>query len=319
MRTSSVLVAACAALAWGCGQPTSTTDDGVDIGKASGGKSGGSQASGGSSGSGPSSSGGSTTPAPSSGGGTTGGTTGSEPGTGGSAGSAGDPDAAAPTDTAAPSADGSSPSADPGLPGAFPGCPNCKSIFDGKTLTGWTAVDEVFAVKEGAIASTGKARGFLHSNADYQNFRLIFSNKLISAGHAQNMLLWCQKPFPNNACDGIQFQPPGGSMWDYRAGIDKNVLAANKMKVGTSGAKNNEWSQCEILAKGTTGEFRVACCPLGTMAHCKGTEILKYHDTTLAGAKGPIAWQAHNPGHLILWKDIFIEENPTVDDLITTK
>jgi hypothetical protein len=107
---------------------------------------------------------------------------------------------------------------------------------------------------------------------------------------------------------------------DYRVGQNKSP--GGKTSVGTgSGASSMDWSQCEILAKGTTSEFRVACCKLTPgQGPCKGIEILKWKDTvTQGGLKGPVAWQAHNGGHVIHWTDVFIEENPTVDDLITTK
>jgi hypothetical protein len=215
--------------------------------------------------------------------------------------------------------------------GTFPGCPGCVQVFDGKTLTGWHANSEVYDVimddliGKMVMRSTGKARGFLATDKSYQNFRMIFSNRLLGGGHAQNMLLWCARgeggnTYPNNACGGIQYQPPGRSMWDYRVGQNKSPGGKTTV-AGSSGASSMDWSQCEILAKGTTSEFRVACCKLTKGAGpCKGVEILKWKDTvTQGGLKGPVAWQAHNGGHVIHWTDVFIEENPTVDDLITTK
>jgi hypothetical protein len=108
-------------------------------------------------------------------------------------------------------------------------------------------------------------------------------------------------------------------MWDYRPGQNKSP--AGKTSLGSSGASGMDWSQCEMLVKGSTGEFRVACCKLTPGAGpCKGIEVLRFKDTVSMGnLKGPIAWQAHNSGHIIHWTDVFIEENPAVDDLITTK
>ena len=75
----------------------------------------------------------------------------------------------------------------------------------------------------------------------------------------------------------------------------------------------------EILGNGATGTFRTACCLLGeTNRTCQGTETKKFDDGKPVKG-GPIALQAHNEGHRILWRDLFIEENPAVDDLITNK
>jgi hypothetical protein len=226
-------------------------------------------------------------------------------------------------------------SAAPTGPGSFPGCAGCVSVFDGKTLNGWHAVKETYDVIEDTILkkpvmrSTGASRGFLATDKSYKDFRIIFSNRLLGGGHAQNMLLWCAPKtaggktladYPNDACGGIQYQPPGRSMWDYRVGQNKSP--GGKTSVGgSSGASQSDWSQCEILAKGTTAEFRVACCKLTPgMGPCKGVEILKFKDTVSMGnLSGPVAWQAHNGGHVIHWTDVHIEESPTVDDLITTK
>jgi hypothetical protein len=61
----------------------------------------------------------------------------------------------------------------------------------------------------------------------------------------------------------------------------------------------------------------MACCSLGTASTCKAKEVLTFTDPA-AGKTGPIALQAHSPGSHDEYKNITIEENPTVGDLITT-
>jgi hypothetical protein len=61
----------------------------------------------------------------------------------------------------------------------------------------------------------------------------------------------------------------------------------------------------------------MACCELGTAATCKAKLVLTFSDPK-AGKVGPIALQAHSPGSHDEYKDISIEENPTLDQLITT-
>jgi hypothetical protein len=216
------------------------------------------------------------------------------------------------------------------FPGTFPGCPNCKSLFDGTSTTGWTAwakgaagivaTDGMWDVKDGALQSLGKLRNVLATNGDYNDFRLILQIRHpppTGKNHQPCIVLWGRRPPPNDAMGGIQIQAPHTSMWDYRPNQNKNI---GGMAVGKVAINDANWSQCEILAHGSKGEFRMACCQLAGNGEtpCKGTEILHF---TAAGAgnNGPISLQTHNPGLLDEYKGIFVEENPTVDDLITTK
>ena len=213
------------------------------------------------------------------------------------------------------------------FPGMHPACPNCKNLFDGKTLTGWTSwgktgggigpVMGTWDVQMSALHSTGTMRNVLATNGDYNNFRLIFSIKHMDGGHQPCIVIWGRRPPPNDAMGGIQIQAPHTSMWDYRPGQNKNIGGT---KVGTVAINDAQWAQCEVLAKGTTGSFRMACCQqdaAGAMP-CKGVEILKF-SVAGAGNNGPISLQAHNGGVHDMYKNIFVEENPTVDDLLTTK
>src|SRR6185436_5732499 len=84
-----------------------------------------------------------------------------------------------------------------GMPTYFPGmhlvCSNCKNLFDGKILTGWTSwgkagggigpVMGTWDVQMAALHSTGTMRNVLATNGDYNNFRLIFSIKHMDGGH----------------------------------------------------------------------------------------------------------------------------------------
>jgi hypothetical protein len=69
------------------------------------------------------------------------------------------------------------------------------------------------------------------------------------------------------------------------------------------------------LADASTGTARMAVAqPPGS----KAVEILDFNDPT-AGRIGPIALQIHNGGLFDEYKDITIEVNPSLNDLITTK
>jgi hypothetical protein len=260
-----------------------------------------------------------------SGGGGAGGASGGNGGEGGSPGDASTPPAA---DAGAP------PSGDAGqsgMPVTFPGthaaCPACKSIFDGKTTTGWTSwgktatgigvVEGNWDVVEAALHSVGTARNVLASNGDYLNFRLIFSIKHSGGGHQPCIVIWGRRPPPNDAMGGIQIQAPHTNMWDYRPGQNKNISGT---KVGSVAINDAQWAQCEVLAKGSAGSFRMACCQQDATGDkpCKGVEILRFN-VAGTGNNGPVSLQAHNSGVHDMYKHIFIEDNPAVDDLLTTK
>ena len=75
------------------------------------------------------------------------------------------------------------------------------------------------------------------------------------------------------------------------------------------------WSRVEILADAANGVARMAVAqPLGS----KAVEVLDFKDPS-AGRTGPIAWQMHNAGLFDEYKDVTIELDPAVDDLITTQ
>jgi hypothetical protein len=77
----------------------------------------------------------------------------------------------------------------------------------------------------------------------------------------------------------------------------------------------HEWSRVEILVDARAGTARMAVAqPLGRPA----VEVLRFRDPT-AGKRGPIAWQMHNAGLYDEYKDVEIEIDPAVDDLITVK
>ena len=172
-------------------------------------------------------------------------------------------------------------------------------------------------VKGGVIASTGVGRGVLYTANDYSRFRLIFTMRHVSGNpdHPANILFFCSRPLPGqmplDALGGIQFQVPKGGHWDYRPGYNDDggaEFTGSKLPVDL-----HEWSRIEILADASAGTARMAVAqPIGS----KAVEVLDFKDPT-AGKIGPIALQMHNAGLFDEYKDITIEVNPKVDELIT--
>jgi hypothetical protein len=171
----------------------------------------------------------------------------------------------------------------------------------------------------GALHGNGTARGYLYTTNDYEDFRIILSVRHLAStnDHQPCVLIWGKHPPPAlDALGAIQFQVPNGGNWDYRPGRNNNggnlfVHLPHPMLDASL------WNQCEILAH-ANGKARMACCALGTQSTCTGQESLDFNDPT-AAQKGPFALQVHNGGLHDEYKDIYVETNPTVDDLVTLK
>jgi hypothetical protein len=302
-----------------CGQPP-TDDPGTSparTGGASG--SGGSKATGGSSGSGGNKATGGSTGSggsPGTGGDPSTGSGGSASGgTSGSGGSPSTPDAA-PADTTAPS---DAPSTPPPGAGGYAICPRCKPLFDGKNLDQWiTGAAGAWVIKEGAMASTGKAND-IWTKEDFGSYRIFFSVRQITGNHQPGTLYFGNRngDKPARGLSGIQIQPPNAYTWDYRPGKN-NSGAALFMKLPAPKLDVKQWSQCEALVK-ESGEIRFGCCQATGTTPCKATESLRFKDPTAGGKKTPFGIQMHNGGLFDEYKDIWVEPDPMVDDLLSTK
>jgi len=88
--------------------------------------------------------------------------------------------------------------------------------------------------------------------------------------------------------------------------------------VSDPGLNLNQWSQCELLARGSTGEAHMACCKETGTAPCKAKEMLRFKDPT-AGRTGPFALQMHNAGIHDEYRNISIETNPKSDSIFIAK
>jgi len=189
---------------------------------------------------------------------------------------------------------------------------NLVSMFDGKTLSGWTTADSKgWVVKNSAIHSTGDARGWIYYNKKQAgSFRWIFDVRqysLVGTAHMPTVLIWGTINPIRDALSAIQFQPPSPYGWDYRPG-ENNDGNGKFHEVTNLHLTITNWSQCEIVADQTTGVAKMACCPLATGATtCTGAkETVIFTDKT-AGRVGPIAIQVHNAGIQDEFKGLYLE------------
>jgi hypothetical protein len=179
--------------------------------------------------------------------------------------------------------------------------------------TGWV-------VNDGAMASTGVGRGVVYTAKDYGRFRLMFTIRHVSGNpdHQACVLIFCTRPRadekPLDALSGIQFQVPNGGHWDYRPGMNNNGGEEFKSVTKTR-FDAHQWSRVEILADAATGTARMAVAqPPGS----KAVEVLDFKEPA-AGRTGPIAWQMHNAGLFDEYKDITIQTDPNIDELVSVK
>jgi hypothetical protein len=193
---------------------------------------------------------------------------------------------------------------------------NLVSMFDGKTLSGWTTADSKgWVVKNSAIHSTGDARGWIYYNKEQAgSFRWIFDVRqqaLVGTPHMPTVLIWGTLNPIRDALSAIQFQPPSPYGWDYRPGENNNGKGKFH-EVTNLHLTITKWSQCEILADQATGVAKMACCPLATGATtCAGAkETVIFTDKT-AGRVGPIAIQVHNAGIQDEFKGLYLESPVT--------
>jgi hypothetical protein len=198
---------------------------------------------------------------------------------------------------------------------------NSTTLFDGKSLDGWTQIPpDSWAATNGVMASLGVARGVICTTNDYSHYRLMFTMRHVSGNkdHQACVLIFCtrsaegQKPL--DALGGIQFQVPNGGHWDYRKGHN-NGGTGEFTSVPHPKFDPHQWSRVEILADATKGVARMAVAqPVGS----KAVEVLDFN-VPEAGKTGPIAWQMHNKGLFDEYKDVTIEADPKIDELITVK
>ncbi len=195
-------------------------------------------------------------------------------------------------------------------------------LFKPTPLVEWTVKEEEGGA---AIASTGSGRGTLFTDKDLGSYRIICDMRHVGFepaskpknDHQACVLVFCMRPGVGekflDALGGVQFQVPNGGHWDYRPGFNnggKNFTNMLKPKFNV-----HDWARCEILVNVEKGTARMAVAsPVGT----KAVEVLDFNDPA-AACSGPFALQMHNDGRYDEYRNIQVEENPTSDELLTTK
>lgn len=125
------------------------------------------------------------------------------------------------------------------------------SLFDGKTLDGWTGATDGYMVEDGAIVSKPNSGGNLFTTGEYANFVLRFEFKL-TPGANNGLGIRCPLE-GNGAYDGMELQIIDNSSEKY-AGIKPwqyhgSVYGVVPAKHGAL-APVGEWNQQEVTCRG---------------------------------------------------------------------
>jgi hypothetical protein len=200
---------------------------------------------------------------------------------------------------------------------------NLVSIFDGTTLNGWYYMDQgtTWSVVNGAIQGHGPTPGQIITAKDYGSFRLLMTSRMVApvpgaccAAHL-GVLVWGKRPPPPSSIhpgflDALEVQPPNGSMWDYQ--LMKDLPCPGPTCKRNSPRPMHAYTDtvsCEYLFNLPKGSMRMACA---------GLDELTFVDPNPARWKaGPIGLQLNYANATVQYQDIFVEENPTLDRLIT--
>ena len=256
-------------------------------------------------------------------GGATGGSSGSAgSGSGGAAtGGAGDGSggSTSPSADAGPVSDaGSAPSDDaPVVQGEQPyGCTGCKRLFNGVNLDGWDTAAGAWEVKAGGVLASKGIAADIYTHEDLGDYRILFQVRHVGAmggkDHKPCTVLFGKRPADptkaQRALGGAQFQPPLGGDWNY--GVGGKFTQPNPRPM----FDDTKWHQCEVLVR-EAGSFHAACCPLGATP-CKTQDVLSWKGP---GRKHPFDIMMHNGGLFDEYKEIWIEQNPTGEALVSQK
>ena len=196
---------------------------------------------------------------------------------------------------------------------------NYTVVFNGKDLAGW-ASDNMNNWKvntaDSAIQCTGLARGYVYTTGKYLHYRIIFTIRSNNSGGHMPCVLVVGQDVNADAMAAYQFQLPTTWTWDYRPGANNEGLQF-VTKYADPVTNNANWAQCEVLVDTRNGHASAAVAqPPGT----KATRVISFYDASVKTYNAaPFGIQAHNAGVSDEYKNIFVEENPMVDSLITTR
>lgn len=176
----------------------------------------------------------------------------------------------------------------------------CKQLFNGKDLSGWTihGTEKWYVENKELVCESGpdKGYGYLSTNSPYKDFELSVQFKLEANG---NSGVFIRSDIEGVKIKGWQVEvaPPGlhtGGIYESygRGWLIKPTEEAQKA------LSPDGWNTMKILAKGNK---------ITTWLNDK--QMVQLDDEKIGQAKGFIALQIHDGGGIkVRWRDICIKE-----------
>jgi hypothetical protein len=196
--------------------------------------------------------------------------------------------------------------------------PALESVFNGNDLAGWGQKPSgsfIVNTTDHAIQVSGTARGFAYTTNKYLAYRVIYSVRQINHLHWPCALFFCYST-TLDAGAGVQFQLPNNSSWDYRPGhnVDPHTegLITSYGKLANL-VQTGVWYRCEILVDQLAGTADSSAAFLGG----KAVHITKFTDPTITNIACAFAFQSHQSNVHDEFKDVLIEVNPPLRQLVT--
>jgi hypothetical protein len=180
------------------------------------------------------------------------------------------------------------------------------SLFDGKTLSGWTKAEMAgkgtskWEVKNGAIVGTGQASMLYSPQGHYKNFRFRAEIKISDHGNS-GMYVRVPKPEPTFV-NGYEIQINSSHADPIRTGSVYTFVHIFKQLVPP-----DTWftQEVEVVNK----EYRGSVMP-----HIKvwvnGELLFEFLDHTKAWSQGHFAFQQHDPGSKVQIRKVEVMELP---------
>ena len=203
-----------------------------------------------------------------------------------------------------------------------------QALFDGKTLNGWKYQPGLWSVNVDENIIIAKSTNpvlestyCLTNKDDFTDFRLLITVKLVESEMHSGISFWGYVPPEqhNNKYGYAGHLVMFPSFWGVfdllpspkKAGahVGRNLIYIDPGKIARKTGKQHDWNELEILAKGN--HLRVAC---------NGVMIVDWKDPEPERIRpAPIGLQLHsnNVPQEVHFKNIYIEEFPSLDELIT--
>ncbi len=164
--------------------------------------------------------------------------------------------------------------------------PGFRSLFDGKTLSGWDGDPRLWSVRDGAIVGSTEGvsltdNSFLISKAKYSDFILRAETKLRNHNSG---IQFRSEALPNWVVRGLQADMAEGNWWGSiydEKGKRGTIVNGWKGKAETV-LRPNDWNDYEVTCNGDLIQIRL-----------NGLLTAELHDTPESPRSGIIALQLH--------------------------